>query len=155
MKEYFDKDSLLSQKLVCAYLIGLSDSITFNTLTPCDSASQIGCLISWRTARWGTLPDDNFFTPTSLCVNPISWERNEKICLKLNHKGAVPFNLKRVDYQFTDTKINQNILWVRKPTKPGYFKIIKNYHLIDYNLFYMNIRENAETRINHYFKLNK
>ncbi len=153
MKEYFDQNSLLTQKLVAAYLIGLSDSILFNSLPPCDSASQTGCLISWRTARWGTLPDDKFFTPTSICVNPLSWRRNEEISLKLNHKGATPFYLKRIDYQFTDTKINQNILWVRKPTKTGYLKIVKNYHLIDYNLFYMNIRENVETRIKNYWQL--
>jgi hypothetical protein len=51
-----------------------------------------------------------------------------------------------------DARIEGSILW-SLPHFPGSFLMKKkNLHIGDINLFYMNIRENAETRVNEYKK---
>ena len=52
-----------------------------------------------------------------------------------------------------DAKINDNILWSCKPDVFGkMFFTAKNFHIGDINLFYMNIRENVDVRIQSYMQ---
>jgi hypothetical protein len=47
-----------------------------------------------------------------------------------------------------DAQPHENVLWVNKPVFPGSFLIVtKNYHAGDFNLFYMNVRNNAKQRV--------
>jgi len=46
------------------------------------------------------------------------------------------------------------MLWVEKPNFPGAFLIrSKIYHRGDYNLFYVNIRDNVQERVESYMKV--
>jgi hypothetical protein len=48
---------------------------------------------------------------------------------------------------------DSKILWVSLPATFGdKIKQLKNLHVYDYNLFWMNIRENVRLRINAYFR---
>lgn len=152
VKELIEGDAALRDRLVCAYLVGLTDTLVFSNVPPCASPTQIGCMVSWRTARWGKLPDDGFFMPTSFCTNPLSWTSDEQPVDRTANLGGVPFNLTRIDVGIVGAKNNQQILWVTKPQKRGYLKQLKNYHIIDYNLFYVNIRENVKIRLGEYWK---
>ena len=150
IKDYFEKDSALYRKLICAYLIGATVENDFTVVIPCDSANQTGCMVSWRSAKWGTKEDKYFFQRSKFCTNPLSWKRDTAYLSAKNNLGSLPFGAKRMDVKVADAKVNNNILWVHKPKKGGYFKNNRNYHVMDYNLFWMNIRVNVKQRVEHY-----
>lgn len=150
IRDYFEKDSLLSRKLICAYLIGATVEQDFAAIPPCDSADQTGCMVAWRSAKWGTPEDKFFFQPSRFCTNPLSWKRDTVYVTAKNNLGGLPFRAKRMDPEIADARISNNILWVHKPKKKGYFRNSRNYHLMDYNLFWMNIRQNVQQRVDRY-----
>jgi hypothetical protein len=152
IKDYFENNSDLRQQLVCAYVVGMNTDIIYTHVIPCDSATQTGCMIAWRTAKWGTKENDKFFKPTTFCTNPLSWKIDELYVDKEKNLGGSPFYLKRIDKEVCDAQIQNKILWVHKPNKRGYFPLSRNYHMADYNLFYINIRENVALRANSYLK---
>ena len=150
IREFIDGKELQNQ-LIAAYAIGMPVAdTTFKHIPAADSASQINCYISWNTFKWGThLKADEYFNG-GVCINPLTWKRDEVYAnRKLNH-GGVSLYFKRIDTSVCDAQSNRGILWVHKVSKRGYWSIGKSYHLCDYNLFYMNIRENALLRATTY-----
>ena len=112
--------------------------------------------ISWSTYEKEFVPP---YYPLALeraiCVNPISWERNETYVPKTQHKGAAlrPFELALP--QICDAQVHGGILWVTKPKfKGSWLWRDKNYHMGDINLFYFDIRENAALRMKQYMLQN-
>jgi hypothetical protein len=51
-----------------------------------------------------------------------------------------------------DAKIQAGLLWIHKPSKGRFASAGKNFHVSDYNLFYMNLRKNVSERVNEYLK---
>jgi hypothetical protein len=71
---------------------------------------------------------------------------------KLN-KGGILKNFNKVIPGLVHAQIHGNLLWVNKPKFFGnIFLAIKNYHIADYNLFYVNIRDNVTARIKTYLQ---
>ena len=66
--------------------------------------------------------------------------------------APIPRRFERVDKGITDAKIQNGLLWIHKPKKRGYFRVGRNYHVSDYNLFYSNIRKNVQERIDSYYR---
>lgn len=150
IREFFDNDSLLRKKLVAAYLIGgRLKKNAFTNLPACSSAEQTGCVIAWNAFARGTnKPGKRFLGLES--VNPLSWKTDTTYVPAILNSGSVPYGFNRVDKQMADAQISANgILWVKKSKKRGY-PGTKNYHLIDYNLFWLNIRENSARRVEKY-----
>lgn len=86
------------------------------------------------------------------CVNPLAWKRDTTYAPARLNKGSVPKKYNRVDVGRVDAKISdQHLLWVHKPKKTRGYPTTKNYHVFDYSLFYMDIRENVKHRIDVYF----
>lgn len=163
MKDFFDNDLKMKKLLVAAYLIGGNvGTESFTTIIPCDSASQTNCYVAWHTRREGSYikdPTKKMATAPAyqnykqyVCVNPLTWKRDTlKASASLN-LGSIPSSFDRVDKGLISAKISpQVILWVNKPGKKGYAKG-KNYHVNDYSLFYMNIRENVKERCSVYLQ---
>jgi hypothetical protein len=88
-----------------------------------------------------------------VCHNPLSWRSDTVYCPKKMHKGAVLTDFKKIRKGMCDAQVHQNILWIHRPKFPG-SRLIKNpnYHIGDYNLFYMDIRENVRKQVDAYFK---
>jgi len=147
----------LQSKLVAAYIPGMAvpqDSLM--GLPYCAHDTSTGCFISWSTYEKEFVPP---YYPLALeraiCVNPISWERNETYVPKTQHKGAAlrPFELALP--QICDAQVHGGILWVTKPKfKGSWLWRDKNYHMGDINLFYFDIRENAALRVKQYMLQN-
>jgi hypothetical protein len=150
LKEYVDTNPALCKKLICAYIIGATVENQYDVIIPCDSASQTGCMVSWRSAKWGTTEDKYFFQKSRVCTNPLSWTRDSTYVSAQNNHGSIPLRAKRMDVNLADARISQSILWVHKPKKSGYLRNNKNYHIMDYALFWMNIRENVKLRVDQY-----
>lgn len=158
LKEYFEEKELKNQ-LVAAYIIGWPvPKEYFTSLKMCEDASQTGCLISWRTYRTGFVPSyiknrnnspDNLFRQgNSYVTNPLSWTTDSKNVSKKYNKGSVLTKFNKIYKQTTNAQIANDLLYIKKPKFPwSFLYLTKNYHIADINLFYLNIRENVERRI--------
>ena len=155
LKEFFDNKPLLNN-LVCAYIIGLPvPENYFSFIKPCEDSLSTGCVISWRTFKSGSsepqkIANENF---KSIVINPLSWKiETGKISSSYN-KGGILRNFNKIIPGVVNAQIHNNVLWTSKPNMPGkIFFFRKNYHIGDINLFYINIRENAEARIKAFLK---
>jgi hypothetical protein len=74
--------------------------------------------------------------------------RDEEFVDALKNLGGVPIGFKGIDAVVTGAKCDSGNLWI-KPAPPRGYPTLgdHNYHLCDYSLFYMNIRENVGERI--------
>jgi hypothetical protein len=93
----------------------------------------------------------------SLCVNPLTWtDATSPASSKLNHGSLMTFNLLRNPGPTAEIEPSSHILWVELPDNVGEkIKSTKNLHVYDYNLFWMNIRENVKTRIEAFEKMRR
>jgi hypothetical protein len=155
LADFFDNDPVLRKKLVAAYVIGGPARVNaYKNIPMCDSAGQIGCYMGWRTFVWGVEPRERSGFDHIMCVNPLTWKRNEEYATKELNKGGLPYDFKRIDPQVCDAQCKGEILWVNKPRVRGYYALAGNYHIEDYGLFYMNIRENVKLRVGNYLRMN-
>ena len=72
---------------------------------------------------------------------------------KIKNKGGVLKNFNKIIPHVVDAQVHKNILWTSKPKFFGnIFLTQKNYHIADYNFFYINFRENIKERISVFWK---
>lgn len=153
IREFFDGKPL-QKKLVCAYLIGMPVSINyFTALKPCSDSSETGCFVSWRSFKSGYNGDSIIRKETvkMVVVNPLSWKSDSSFVAATFNKGGVLRDFNKLLPGVVSAQVHRNMLWTSKPDMPGKILLtMKNYHVGDINLFYLNIRENVTTRINAY-----
>lgn len=162
IQDFFENDAALYHQLVAAYLIG--GNITqneFKVVVPCREKEQTGCLLAWRTMVWGSKEkaprEKNKTAPMfdaygkSECTNPLSWKTDTAYVPATLNTGSVNKKFNAIQPGVADAKISgEHVLWIHRPKAKGYPKG-KNFHVYEYNLFYMNIRENVQQRIDAYF----
>lgn len=156
LREFFDEKPLADQ-LVAAYLVGMPLSRgSFNALPICESAEETGCWVSWNTFLSGYYPPNHgFWYNDALSVNPLSWKTDSTHISFGANKGGVLRNYKKLVQGVSDAKNQDGMLWIHKPRFFGNFLLNwQSFHKVDYNLFYMNIRENVEQRVEHYLEEN-
>jgi len=155
LKEFFEGQTL-SNKLVCAYLIGMPiPESYFNSLKPCKDSLTTGCIVSWRTYKKGFEGSEFVLNETfkAVVTNPLTWTTDTLFAPARLNTGAVLKNFNRLYPGLTDARIHKNILWSSKPRFFGNFLLRQeNYHVGDINLFYNNIRQNVHTRKAMYWK---
>lgn len=150
LKEFFDGKPLQHQ-LVAAYLVGMAvEPVFFTSLTACKTPAETGCICSWRTFKEDYEPlyvqQEKF---TAIVTNPLTWSMNEPIASRRKNKGSVLLKFNKILPRTVNAEVHNGVLWVEKPHFFGnIFYTSKNYHIGDYNLYYMNVRENARERIN-------
>ncbi len=152
LKDFFDGKPLQKQ-LVCAYVVGWQirkdefQSLPFGT-----AATQTGCVVGWRSFRNGTSDRQmDMENGNSLCVNPITWTTSETPSDKALHKGMVLKDFNELHAHITSASVapKANILWVEMPVAQDDSKgTMNNFHIVDLNLFYMDVRENVKQRTN-------
>lgn len=151
LKEFFDTTELHKQ-LVTAYIPGMTVRTSdFKNLIAAPDSNYVGGYTVWRSAEKGfyppTLPRDK----EVVCTNPLSWTLDTNTVERKYNKGAVLLPFNRLIPQATGAQISNKILWVHKPHFKGSRWISnKNYHIADYNLFYINVRDNAHLRLHNY-----
>jgi hypothetical protein len=154
LKEYFEGKTLYN-KLVAAYIPGLPVAENyFKYLEPCKDSTSTGCFVTWRTFKSGYtepyIAQEKF---KAVVVNPITWTMDTTIVPYAKSKGGVLLNFNKIKPHLVKTQIHNNILWSSKPNIFGKFLYTqKNYHIGDYNLFYVDIKENIATRIGAFWK---
>jgi hypothetical protein len=165
----------LGRRLVAAYVIGyyVPEDIARLGVAVCDSPAATGCLVDWNTVKEGVSGDsreqarfiwwDGRYThPTGLkfvCVNPLNWRAGASAGADLN-LGALPGvrpgeALLPPVPNLTGARCDGALLHVDIPLSKRHgfanaLTLFGSYHVYDYNLFYTNIRTNAEERVRAY-----
>lgn len=155
LREYFENKPLQTQ-LVAAYIIGFTvETNYFTTLQPCADSAQNGCFISYNTFGWNASSDFADYEH-SWCTNPLSWKINGEYAKSDLHLGGINKKMDGIATNLTGCKCEEGKLYIQKPEEKGFMPIAgKNYHLYDYQLFYMNIRQNVADRLTHFLANNK
>ncbi|MEQ9466817.1 MAG: DUF3089 domain-containing protein [Ekhidna sp.] len=154
LRDFFENRPLMD-KLVAAYIIGMPVSKgTFSDIPICERESDTGCWLTWNTyARDYYPPNHDFWYGDALSVNPLSWSTDTTLVSWGANKGGILKNYRKIWTGLTDAQNVDGMLWINKPKFFGSFLINwKRYHVVDYNLFYMNIRENVEQRVAGYLE---
>lgn len=147
--EYFDGKPLQS-KLVCAYIVGMGiNANTYQVLEPCGDASQTGCYVTWASFKKGYDPGKSILYG-NICVNPISWKLDTTAIPASSSKGSVLLDISRKRLNCSDAQIHDNYLWVK--SKLPFVGGSKVLHIVDYNLFWYDIRANVAERVKSYMQ---
>jgi len=154
LQELFDGKPLQKQ-LICAYVVGCQiRKDAFKSLQVGTRPDQTGCFVGWRTYAKGEIPDRiKAENGNSVCVNPLTWSTSEEWASPELHQGIM-FGFESVVPNTVGAGIEptSKILWIDTPIELEGKKSIKDYHRYDYNLFWMNIRQNVKDRIDAYLK---
>ena len=160
------------EKLVAAYLVGgpISRETIGEAIPVCASEDQVGCVVAWN-ARGPRYEGSEFEfedphppgTPASMasriCVNPLTWKTDGAAAPASQNQGALFFDAEApvvlpafADATCRDGRVlittmgalpsrglpSSLLLWTMGP---------ENYHAIEYQLFYVNLRKNAVRRV--------
>ena len=153
LHEFFDQDSTLRRRLVAAYLIGYKvPATTYQVLRPCTDSTQTGCYISWNSVNWRK-PFPRF--EGGVAINPLTWTTDTTYAPASLNLGSVPQSFDRIDRGVVDAKVHNGLVWLHDPETSGYTRVRifghhqlhYSFHLVDYGLYYMNLRRNAQARV--------
>lgn len=163
----------LAERMIAAYIIGWPVSMeadlgALNGIDACASASDTGCVISYQT--FGPKGDTSglkvYFETTvglggmprkgtkMLCTNPLTWEI-DGVASADGHKGALERlgdddPLGRPIVGFNGARCGDDgFLYLENEPGEAWQSLKmagENYHVYDYHMFYMNVRENAALR---------
>ncbi|MGB3077844.1 MAG: DUF3089 domain-containing protein [Saprospiraceae bacterium] len=143
----------LQDKLIVAYMPGWPlKNDEFISVKPCKYPDDTGCFCTWRTFREGYIPPKIHYPDQNIAVtNPVTWNCDQPGCSQDVQLGGVLRNVHVLMPKLVHTEIHEDLLWVNKPVFPGSFLFTrKNYHIADYNLFYADVRKNAQDRVRVY-----
>jgi len=148
LKEIILENDSMRSLLLLSYLPGMPIKQFHKDLPTCSTPNQLDCFLSWRTLAEGYFPKDWEVSDSISCVNPISWEIDSLVSENENHLGIL-FQNHKIHYPKSIAAYNHNgVVWI-KPIKIPFarFYRMKNYHIADYNLFWINIRNNLRYRL--------
>jgi pimeloyl-ACP methyl ester carboxylesterase len=157
----------LRRRLVAAYLPGapLRPGADVGGLPICDGPTATGCVISWHARGPGYTPNGLEFGGADpgamrgrICVNPITWRTDGAYAPASAQLGAVFFDAPTPALRpsFADARCVDGALIVREhgdlerdlPSRALLWILgPENYHPLEYQLFYADIRRNAATRV--------
>lgn len=149
LKDYFDEKPLKKQ-LVEAYLVGMPiPSNIFKEIPVSKNEKDTGGFVTWNTFAEGYIPTyyKNGLDRATV-TNPLSWNTdNPKEISRQKNLGGVGRKFNLIN-KAVDAQTHEGLLWIGKPHIPGAGLLnIKIWHFADYNLFWMNTRENVALRI--------
>lgn len=159
----------LRDRLIAAYIVGARvwDGPFKRgqaTLPVCRGPQDTGCLLSWRTFAEGADPSRDMHAGEpadghTICVNPLSGSCDEEPVSSEKNLGSVSLlHIWRPTAPvraLVGAQCRDGILWVHRP-KEWLFRIAAgdgNYHPYDYHLFYLNVRADAERRVEAFLRL--
>jgi len=142
IKDFFDTPEM-KKKLVCAYIIGYEINKEFySILTPCNEASQINCYVTWSTFKDGFQYKEQLKFFGNVCVNPIFWTTDTTTAYT---RSSILLNINKKNRFTTTAHITGNYLSAK--TNLTFMKRKEVLHLVDYNLFWWDIRKNVAQRV--------
>ena len=185
VKEVVDVSSLADKMVAAYMIGGAVKPVSYeylNTLkniSACKEAKETACIIYWDT--YGVGGTDILFKSEerALCTNPLTWKVDEQLAERKLHLGAAPISgaytmkfygddsSEQVSFKsqgalmpaYTRAQCQDGILYVDDMSATKYNDLGSmedhNLHGVNFPLFHMNIRQNVQLRINHFFNDNK
>jgi len=181
LKEKID-GTALARRLVAAYIIGgaiaSSQFDAMQDIGLCDSPTALGCAVHWDTFSEAVIDKGQPDRVGNVCTNPLSWRLNGGLAGKEKHVGAVPvsgeFNLdflgddaargvvfgplgKPIPH-LVQAQCRDGVLYISDQTDTEFGNLAGSrgssgvYHGLDYPIFHMDIRENAQLRVATYLE---
>lgn len=163
----------LADRMIAAYIIGWPVSMeadlgALNDIDACATAADTGCVVSYQTfgPKGDTSGPQVYFETTvglggmprkgtkMLCTNPLTWEIDGSATAAAN-AGALervgdddPLGSPVVGFNGARCGDDGFLYLENEPGEPWQnLKMAgENYHVYDYHMFYMNVRENAALR---------
>ncbi|MBK9794553.1 MAG: DUF3089 domain-containing protein [Sphingobacteriales bacterium] len=150
LKDFFDTPEMKA-KLVCAYVVGYEiNKDNYQILTPCKDAAETNCYVTWSTFKDGFQYKDKLHYFGDVCVNPVSWKMDT---VKATSQGGILLNVNRKKKFTTEVHISDAHLLVN--TNLTFMRKKDILHLVDFNLFWFDVRKNATLRVTEYLRKNK
>lgn len=147
LKEYFDTPDMKKQ-LVCAYVVGFGIyPNSYQVLTPCNEPNETNCYVTWASFQNKYDANHDTLLWAKSCVNPISWKPDN---MAASARTSILLNINKKKPFYTSVVKHENYLWVK--TKMPFMPFFKVMHLLDFNLYWSSIQQNAKDRIDAYFK---
>lgn len=140
-----------STRLVAAYLLGMPNDGDYLTQLPvCATAPATGCWVNFNSFhhRIHTADYNPWYFRNPQAVNPLTWRADTAYASCALHEGGVDFFFRFRHPQRVDAQISDSLL-ICTPRRTGFFLRVRHadYHMMDYNLFYANIRHNVQQRV--------
>ncbi|MFT4519682.1 MAG: hypothetical protein ACI9JM_002079 [Halioglobus sp.] len=162
----------LASRMIAAYIIGGGLNKTefddIQDITLCDSPAQLHCAVHWDTFSMASLDDAQ--ETGQICVNPLTWKVDGGLAGNEEHVGALgtsgDYNLEfsgddkaqGVEFgalgaplpNFLEAQCAGGKLYVTDQSDTPFGakgSMGGSYHGLDYPLFYMDIRENVQLRV--------
>lgn len=149
MQEFVDGKPLQKQ-FVAGYIVGYTVQESLYTSIPlCRDSLQTGCYVSWLSYRWGYRPKGDF-SKNAVSVNPLNWTVDTCTVNRRTGEGGIFLNTRKRYKHANTVRIKGTHLWVR--TRIPFFAFLGNRHVIDYNLFWFDIRKNVQERVDAFKK---
>lgn len=164
LNELIFKRKDMREKLLLSYLPGMPIEDVFDEIDECKNPDEVDCFLSWNTFGKGYIPF--FYNDKVTASNPISFINDSRISDLQSHKGILlPNFFQLMKYKLFRSRINtiklkrEGSLQVQSENGTLQVKNIdmpfpinklydwKDYHIGDYNLFWLNIRENLKLRL--------
>lgn len=156
----------LQERLIASYPVGTriyreSEEST-ERVPVCESPNQTGCFATFRSFAPGG--DTKFDIAAGhkppgppICVNPLTWSSGEPAAPPSANLGTISipyFSLSRPQPNVVGGQCKDGALWIDPPKGFRYWFAHPDgiYHAYDYELFYMNIREDAARRVRQFFE---
>lgn len=120
-----------------------------------ESSGQTQCFVGWRSYAKGEIPKGATAEKgNSVCVNPLRWTTSEEWASAELHLGFMNgFETIKPHTLGAGIEPATKLLWVdATEVKDEKGQKVKNLHVFDYNLFWMNIRQNVKQRIDAFYK---
>jgi hypothetical protein len=154
LKDFFE-NSPLAHRLVVAYLVGIPvEPNYFTSLQPCINPYQTVCFCSWRTLQQGYKP--NYMLNeryTAVVTNPLTWDSVMPNAHRFLNEGSVLLKFNKLIKHVASANVSGGVLFTTKPRFLGsMFYTTQNYHVADYNFYYVSIRKNVQQRVNAFWK---
>lgn len=162
----------LTKRLVAVYSIGSSmpEEITEEGIPICDAPDQTGCILNYNSVT--SKADMSFRKNNSVmflkgkyelahgrpiaCVNPLTWRRNGAGDASWNAGSLSDLETGVLEHHAVGAECRDHMLVISFAPGTTGFRLSGprnsgDFHIYDYGLFYMNIRENAQARVAAYF----
>ena len=149
LKEIILENDSMKNLLLLSYLPGMPIKQFHKDLPPCSYPDQLDCFLSWRSLAEGYFPINWELSDSISCINPISWKTDDLLSKREEHLGIL-FQNHKIHYPNSiEAYTEKGVAWI-KPIKIPFarFYRMKNYHIADYNLYWINIRNNLRFRLN-------
>jgi hypothetical protein len=151
----------LLERMIAAYPVGFGwnrkDLEKLGDIPVCASPTQTGCVVTWnavgpKAQAFGDISDN-------ICVNPLNWADDDSRVPHEGNVGSLALGGMDANTQpeliagVADARCQGGRLLVSelRSDKFGGGPITfgqDNYHILDYSLFYLNLRRNAVERVN-------